>query len=224
MGWGVRLPYAAANQSVDGHNNVDEPKAFLLMRIHAALWCVLVCREERARRLKQRRRQWLLKMYRTGMQGAAVPAVAAAAEVSSSSTMQAPEAARGKAAEGRRLSSSEEEQVLQQLEHQLLGQHVAAASTSAAAGSSSSSSGGARGVGAASRSAAAAADDDAGWDVDELVAMGLDAGILAWSQRLDFDSYQQHWASTAVTLGSEALVPESERLQLLQLQQQLLPV
>jgi hypothetical protein len=168
-------------------------------------------------------------MYRTGMQGAAAPAAAGnadAAEVSSSSTVQAPQAGLCKAAEGRRLSSSEEEQVLQQLEQQLLGQHVAAAAstTTCTAAGSSSSSGGLKGATAASTSAAAAADDDAGWDVEELVALGLDAGILAWSQRLDFDSYQQHWASTAVTLGSEALVPESERLQLLQLQQQLLPV
>jgi hypothetical protein len=196
----------------------------MMFTLHDA---ALACREERARRLKQRRRQWLLKMYRTGMQGAAAPAAvsAAASDASGSSSIaQAPHAGLDKAAEGRRLSSSEEEQVLQQLEQQLLGQHAAVASTSNGAGCSSSSSCSGRGVAAASRGATVAGDDDADWDVDELVALGLDAGILAWSQRLDFDSYQQHWASMAVTLASEALVPESERLQLLQLQQQLLPV
>jgi hypothetical protein len=160
-------------------------------------------------------------MYRTGMQGAAAAAAAAEAAaapseatVSKAIGLQATERAESAssvqvgAAEGqRRLSSREEEQVLQLLEQQLLGQHTQQSSSTAAGDDSIVT-------------AAAAADDDADWDVDELVALGLDAGILAWSQRLDFDSYQQHWSSTAVRLGSEALVPESERLQLLLLLQQ----
>lgn len=47
--------------------------------------------------------------------------------------------------------------------------------------------------------------------------LGLDAMILTWAQRLDFDSYQQQWSSTAVTLGSEVAVPQSERALLQQL-------
>ncbi|KAF6254812.1 hypothetical protein COO60DRAFT_1703123 [Scenedesmus sp. NREL 46B-D3] len=199
-----------------------------------------VRREERARRLKQRRRQWLLKMYRTGMQGAAAAAAVAASVCTASGTtgphaLKSAAAAaaaaaaagldgvrnvKGKASDGHRLSSGEEEQVLQLLEQRLLGQQ--AAHSTATAGASSSCTTGIR-SGSIDATTAAADDDDADWDVEELVALGLDAGILAWSQRLDFDSYQQHWASSAVTLGSEAVVPESERLQLAQLQQQLLP-
>lgn len=47
--------------------------------------------------------------------------------------------------------------------------------------------------------------------------LGLDAGVLAWAQKLDFDSYQQQWSSTAVTLPSEAAVPQTEQALLQQL-------
>lgn len=94
--------------------------------------------------------------------------------------------------------SDTDEQVLQLLEQQLMQ----------------------GGDGATGHSDASAEATAAVWDVDELVGLGLDAGILAWSQKLDFDSYQQHWNSTAVTLGSEAAVPVSEAVLVQQLQVQ----
>lgn len=95
-----------------------------------------------------------------------------------------------------------EEQLLQQLEQQLLSQ----AASSSCAGP---------GTGAGTDSGTACQDD--GWDLEELLMLGLDAGVLAWAQKLDFDSYQQQWSSTAVTLPSEAAVPQSEHALLQQL-------
>lgn len=95
---------------------------------------------------------------------------------------------------------SSEEKLLQQLEQELL---ASLADATAAAGSSS-------GMHAGGTSSAGGAALDTGWDHDELLSMGLDAGILAWASRLDFDTYQQEWSSTAVTMGSEAAVPLSE--------------
>lgn len=60
-------------------------------------------------------------------------------------------------------------------------------------------------------------DDDDGSAFDELLVLGLDAGVLAWAQKLDFDTYQQQWASTAVSLASEATVPQTEHALLQQL-------
>jgi hypothetical protein len=97
---------------------------------------------------------------------------------------------------------------LRQLEQQL-----ALSLDAAALGCATGSSGG-----VAPHAAGAAAGGDVGWeDGEDLLLLGLDAGILAWAQKLDFDSYQQQWSSTAVTLGSEVAVPQSERLLLQQL-------
>jgi hypothetical protein len=104
---------------------------------------------------------------------------------------------------------SSEEQLLRQLEQQLL------ASKADAAGSSSS--GGSSGMQSGATSSGRGAAMDTGWDLDELLTLGLDAGILAWASKLDFDAYQQDWSSTAVTMGSEATVPFSERALLQQL-------
>jgi hypothetical protein len=102
---------------------------------------------------------------------------------------------------------SSEEQLLRQLEQQL-----ALSLDAAALGSTSSSSSGGM------MQQAAGAGGDVGWeDGEDLLLLGLDAEILAWAQKLDFDSYQQQWSSTAVTLGSEVAVPQSERLLLQQL-------
>lgn len=101
------------------------------------------CRAERAQRVKQRRRQWLLKMYRTGMQavstgpGSSSAAAAAAAGqqpsasgmlpcadpcISSSTTQQQQQQRRpGSAHEPVPCQAcSHEEQLLRQLEQQLL--------------------------------------------------------------------------------------------------------
>lgn len=188
--------------------------------------CLLTCqcREERARKLKQRRRQWLLKMYRTGMQNAAAgtdTAPTSSSTVDVDSDIVAPQASSnaqqsqaGAAAATSRISrvSKSDEQLLQLLEKQLLDNSDTIGNGVAKA---------ANGTAAAGHGAGNAASD-ADWDIDELVSLGLDAGILAWTQKLDFDTYQQHWNNTAVTLGSEAAVPVSEMqlLQLLQQQQQ----
>lgn len=179
----------------------------------------LVRRAERAQRLKQRRRQWLLKMYKAGMHAGAGP--------SCCSSASGPAGSDAAAATGRQRSTAgltqqqcqqqehqhvqqalpcqrctSEEQLLQQLEQQLLSQ----AASSSCAGP---------GTGAGTDSGTACQDD--GWDLEELLMLGLDAGVLAWAQKLDFDSYQQQWSSTAVTLPSEAAVPQSEHALLQQL-------
>ena len=105
--------------------------------------------------------------------------------------------------------SDPEEQLLQLLERKLLEDDNASGVGRAANNTAAAAAGG-----------GADAATDADWDMDELVALGLDAGILAWTQKLDFDSYQQHWNKTAVTLGSEAAVPVGELQLLQQLQQQ----
>lgn len=176
-----------------------------------SLFCCACCcdREDRARRLKQRRRQWLLKMYRAGMQDStacenrtgacsqtAQSSYAAAAAVGGARHLGSqPLSSSRLPADGQTGSCSEEERILQLLEQQMLNEATDnTIMNSSMMGDSSSGD---------------AAHD--GWDVEELVALGLDAGILAWSQKLDFDSYQQHWNSTAVTLGSSVCVPVSEK-------------
>ncbi len=42
--------------------------------------------------------------------------------------------------------------------------------------------------------------------------------LLQWCQHLDFDAYMDDWTATACTLGSEALLPESEGAWLAQLE------
>ena len=44
-----------------------------------------------------------------------------------------------------------------------------------------------------------------------------DASMLQWCQFLDFDAYADEWAQVATSLGSEALVPVLEQLQLPQI-------
>jgi hypothetical protein len=95
-------------------------------------------------------------------------------------------------------SASREELLLQQLERQLLRRQQQPASD------------------ASSSNSTAAQEGDAS-DLEQLLSLGLDASILAWAHRLDFDAwYQAHWSATAVTLGSEAAVPVPLREQLLQ--------
>lgn len=202
----------------------------------AAASTAAACRDERVQRLKQRRRQWLLKMYKAGMQACAghscslptplqlqstalpvLTTVAAAVSdagvgsigpavcLQQSDTQQQQQGTlctEQPVQPCQRCSS--EERLLQQLEQQLL-----ASGADTAAGSSGVQTGGTSSTGDAAL--------DTGWDLDELLTMGLDAGILAWASRLDFDTYQQEWSSTAVTMGSEAAVPFSERALLQQL-------
>lgn len=189
------------------------------------------CRAERAQKLKQRRRQWLLKMYRTGLQAAAGGAgIVGLSGLQQQSSAEAPSGAGAGACQPcaqqqqqqqvqqaqppgvsqavppcERCSS--EEQLLRQLEQQL-ALSLDASAFGSAGGSSS---------GCALQQAAGAGGEVRWEDGEDLLLLGLDAGILAWAQKLDFDSYQQQWSSTAVTLGSEVAVPHSERLLLQQL-------
>lgn len=111
---------------------------------------------------------------------------------------------------------SQEEQLLCQLEQQLL---VAQGADSACSTSSSSTvlPTALQPGSSAGRTGSTRVGSDESWDLDELILLGLDAGVLTWAQQLDYDSYQQQWSSTAVTLGSEVVVPQSERTLLQQL-------
>lgn len=184
----------------------------------------VVCRAERAQRLKQRRRQWLLKIYRTGMQagtsaGSNLPATTQATDMASviaagrtncqqlQQQQQQDPCAVQQAAPCQACSS--EELLLRQLEEQLLWAQTADPSAGGCSSSSSSSLQDASRPGRGLRTGRRGSQEES-WDPDELLLLGLDAGILAWAQKLDFDSYQQQWTSTAVTMGSEVAVPQSE--------------
>jgi hypothetical protein len=172
-------------------------------------------------------------MYRAGMVGT----VTGAAGTTDSEMLdgepadrcQPPSAAAGMAGRSRsnprRISSAaaagsaaaacnfKEEQLLRELEQQLLQSSWQGRDERSAAADDCD-------IGAAEDAAEpeASGDDVNGWEVEDLVALGLDANILAWTQKLDFDSYQQQWNSLAVTLGSEACLPDSEQVLLHQLQ------
>lgn len=108
---------------------------------------------------------------------------------------------------------SSEQALLQRLEQQLLRTHADSSNSNSSSTVLQASIQQRAGQGSWS----ARSSQDGGWALDELLLLGLDAGIVAWAQQLDFDSYQQQWSSMAVTLGSEAAVPQSERELLQQL-------
>jgi hypothetical protein len=181
-----------------------------------------VCRAERAQRQKQRRRQWLLKMYKAGMQAgtcspggslpSSTPSAAAPCFGQLSSSQPPQQQASGLAHQCAPCHTcSSEQAILQQLEQQLLCRQTDTSSSSSTARQTDSIQRAGQG------SWSARGSSDGGWSPDELLLLGLDAGILAWAQQLDLDRYQQQWSSMAVTLGSEAAVPQSERALLQQL-------
>lgn len=173
-------------------------------------------------RLKQRRRQWLLKLYKAGMAAGtcspgsgpptSTPSTAASCigHTSSSQSQQVQQQqASGPAHQCMPCHTcSSEQALLQLLEQQLLRTHADSSTTSS---SSSTALQASIQQHAGQGSCSARSSQDGGWALDELLLLGLDAGILAWAQQLDFDSYQQQWSSMAVTLGSEAAGPQSER-------------
>ncbi|KAF8057667.1 hypothetical protein HT031_006016 [Scenedesmus sp. PABB004] len=159
----------------------------------------LVRRQERARRLKQRRRQWLLRMYRAGMADGAAPAAPGGSPGGGSP---------GGGERGAGCSSARaggdgggqggDEALLRELEQELerqlarCGSGGGADATGAAAGCGGDGGG---------------AGGGAGWALEELGGLGLDPELLAWSERLDYAAYVRDWEAAAVTLGSEAAAP-----------------
>ena len=155
-------------------------------------------RDERVKQLKRRKREWLMKLYKSGL------AERSAAYGDSSHEPEWTEASSSAAVAVADSSSSCNCNDAAQMPLKSYSKQRSVCPCGAAVS-------GCGGYGKALDMCDKCSSGVLWGDLEEHGCEEVEVALVEWSKHLDYESYLEHWVGAAVTLASEAWVPQSEQ-------------